>query len=320
MQIYYLSICIILLHVDHYYGFHIFGRNIRSNSANFIMSSKIFENFDALLFDCDGVIAETERDAHRITFNKAFTSMGISSEWDVTTYGELLKIGGGKERMTKYFNDVGWPDAVVSNKEQFIKQLHLLKTEFFKEVLESGSVPLRSGVTRLMDEAFSNNIAVAICSTSSEDAVTTVARRLLGEDRLNKLTIFAGDVVSKKKPSPDIYLLASESLNVAPNRCWVIEDSEIGLKAAKSAGMKCLVTKSFYTKDEDFTLADVVINGLDQGLDGPVSITYLNYKASTNAYKAPIPTKNADMFGADPNYAKMFSKIVKGEGGLPFGM
>ena len=58
----------------------------------------------ALLFDCDGVLVETERDGHRPAFNKAFQEMGIDAVWDVDEYGELLKVGGGKERMTAYLN------------------------------------------------------------------------------------------------------------------------------------------------------------------------------------------------------------------------
>jgi hypothetical protein len=55
----------------------------------------------ALLFDCDGVLADTERDGHRVTFNAAFEAKGLAHRWSVEEYGELLKIGGGKERMTK---------------------------------------------------------------------------------------------------------------------------------------------------------------------------------------------------------------------------
>lgn len=67
---------------------------------------------------------------------------------------------------------------------------------------------------------------------------------------MNTPQIFAGDVVQKKKPSPDIYLLAKDTLGLNPARTVVIEDSEIGLAAAKAAGMKCVVTKSSYTKEE----------------------------------------------------------------------
>ena len=113
---------------------------------------------------------------------------GISSEWGVEEYGELLKTGGGKERMTKYFDEVGWPSSIPEDKRvAVIAELHKLKTSLFQEVVESGAVPLRPGVQRLIDEAFSVNIPVAVCSTSNELAVTTIVRKLLGEERLSKM-------------------------------------------------------------------------------------------------------------------------------------
>jgi beta-phosphoglucomutase-like phosphatase (HAD superfamily) len=143
----------------------------------------ITQHFDALLFDCDGVLAETERDVHRISFNQAFKTKGLSNEWNVEKYGELLKIGGGKERMTAYFDEVGWPQAVSdSDRKSFIQELHLLKTENFNAVVESGAVSLRPGVMRLIDEAFAAGIFVAVCSTSNEAAVTTIVRTLLGKN------------------------------------------------------------------------------------------------------------------------------------------
>lgn len=106
----------------------------------------MLHNFDGLLFDCDGVIAETERDAHRVTFNQAFAAKGIDASWDVELYGKLLKIGGGKERMTSYFNEVGWPSSIAEeNRKEVIKELHLLKTELFQSVIESGAVTVRAG-------------------------------------------------------------------------------------------------------------------------------------------------------------------------------
>jgi hypothetical protein len=110
------------------------------------LSMKLMGNFDALLFDCDGVIAETERDAHRVTFNSAFKDKGLATEWDVELYGELLKIGGGKERMTAHFTKAGWPSFVAeADRASFVQELHLLKTAKFQAAVESGVVPLRPG-------------------------------------------------------------------------------------------------------------------------------------------------------------------------------
>lgn len=301
------------------------NRNIRfqrkpSLSLNMALS-KLYENVDALLFDCDGVLAETERDGHRVTFNKAFALKGLTNEWSVDEYEIHLKTGGGKERMTKYFDKVGWPDSVSpENRSSFIKDLHLLKTNLFTEIVDKGELPLRPDVSRLIDEALSNGLKVAVCSTSNEVAVTAIVRKNLGEERLKQMTIFAGDVVEKKKPAPDVYLLAAKTLGLQPERCWVIEDSEIGLKAAKAAGMKCIVTKSYYTKDEDFTGADVIVNDLSKGIDGPISLTYLNYKASQSVYKPITPTANTDLFSAGLDTASIFGKFAKGDmgKGIPF--
>lgn len=280
--------------------------------------------FDALLFDCDGVIAETERDAHRITFNQAFAAKGVKAEWGVEEYGELLKIGGGKERMTHYFDKVGWPSQVgpsEGERKSFVQDLHLLKTAKFQGLVESGAVPLRPGVSRLVDDAFASGIKVAVCSTSSVDAVTTIVRTLLGEERLAKMKIFAGDMVSRKKPAPDVYLLGASTLGVEPARCWVVEDSEIGLKAAKAAGMRCVVTKSIYTAQEDFANADVCIDNLDRGRDGAITAVYLNYLAK-GGYKKPTAEEtnaNSNMFGAPQDLGKMFRKIADGKMGGPMG-
>ena len=128
---------------------------LRPSESDFLhMSSR---NFDGLLFDCDGVIAETERDAHRISFNQAFASQGLEIVWGVEDYGNLLKIGGGKERMRYYFDQGDlWPkvaptinemdeNTVKVKKQSILKMLHEEKTKLFRSVIESGRVPIRPG-------------------------------------------------------------------------------------------------------------------------------------------------------------------------------
>ena len=130
-------------------------------------------------------------------------------------------------------------------------------------IIDSGQLPLRAGVKRLVDEAIAANLTLAVCSTSNERAVNLVVERLLGPERKEKFSaILAGDVVSKKKPDPEIYNLAKKHRGLAPEECVVVEDSRNGLIAAKEAGMKCLVTISSYTGDEDFTEADKIVSEL----------------------------------------------------------
>ncbi|XP_058195589.1 CBBY-like protein [Rhododendron vialii] len=217
----------------------------------------------ALLFDCDGVLVDTEKDGHRISFNDTFAEKELGVTWDVDLYGELLKIGGGKERMTAYFNKTGWPEKAPKGEEerkQFIASLHKRKTELFMALIEKKLLPLRPGVAKLIDQALAKGVKVAVCSTSNEKAVSAIVSCLLGPDRAEKITIFAGDVVPRKKPDPAIYVLAATTLGVEPSSCVVVEDSAIGLAAAKAAGMKCIVTKSGYTAEEDFVNADAVFD------------------------------------------------------------
>jgi HAD superfamily hydrolase (TIGR01509 family) len=216
----------------------------------------------AVIFDCDGVLADTERDGHRVAFNRAFAEKGLSIEWDVSLYGELLKIAGGKERMRHYFDTSGWPDG-VDDRDAFIKELHKLKTDIYMKLIESAELPLRPGVASLVDEAIAENVKLAVCSTSNEKAVNLVVERLLGLERKAKFDLLlAGDVVSKKKPDPQIYNLALERLGLKPSECVVIEDSRNGLLAAKAAGICCVVTTNGYTEDEEFTEADLVVSEL----------------------------------------------------------
>ncbi|KAJ4839992.1 hypothetical protein Tsubulata_030827 [Turnera subulata] len=217
----------------------------------------------ALLFDCDGVLVDTEKDGHRISFNDTFNEKELGVTWDVDLYGELLKIGGGKERMTAYFNKTGWPEKAPKSEEErkeFIASLHKRKTELFMALIEKKLLPLRPGVAKLVDQALGNGVKVAVCSTSNEKAVSAIVSFLLGPERAEKIKIFAGDVVPRKKPDPAIYTLAATTLSVDPSSCVVVEDSAIGLTAAKAAGMKCIVTKSGYTAEEDFLNADAVFD------------------------------------------------------------
>ncbi|HIG30218.1 MAG TPA: HAD family hydrolase [Verrucomicrobiales bacterium] len=212
----------------------------------------------ALIFDCDGVLVDTERDGHRVAFNKAFADAGLEIEWSIATYGQLLAVAGGMERMRHYFDEHGWPSG-TEDRIDFIKNLHARKTDLFMRIIESGELPLRSGVARLMDEAIKARVKLAVCSTSNERAVHSVVEKMLGKNRYAAFDeILAGEVVSEKKPDPEIYHLALERLKVRAEDCVVIEDSRNGLLAAKGAGMHCFVTPSAYTVDENFAEADQV--------------------------------------------------------------
>ena len=244
----------------------------------------------AILFDCDGVLADTERDGHRVSFNRVFAEKGLGFEWGVEEYGRLCEVGGGKERMTAYMNANGcWPaDCRTPTTEELtgpkglpldearlalVKECHARKTALFQELIASGVVPLRPGILRIVDEAIAEDVPLAVCSTSNEAAVRTLVQTLMGDERYAKFEFFCGDAVQNKKPAPDVYNLAAERMGLAKSECVVVEDSGIGNRAAKAAEMACLVTMSTYTADEDFAGADRVVTEL--GEDGPIRLADL---------------------------------------------
>jgi HAD superfamily hydrolase (TIGR01509 family) len=211
----------------------------------------------ALIFDCDGVLVDTERDGHRVAFNRAFAAAHIDAVWDVDVYGELLKIAGGKERMTHFFDTHGWPSGTTA--ETLIPELHKRKTALFTELIARGRLPLRPGVNRIVDEAHAAGIRLGVCTTSDPKAIDGVLD-LFGAERKKWFEIvLAGDIVKRKKPDPEIYVLAKQRLGLEGKDCVVIEDSRNGLLAALGAGMPTLITTSTYTKNENFRGAAKVV-------------------------------------------------------------
>ena len=187
---------------------------------------------------------------------------GIPVRWSVAEYKELVKVAGGKERMNYYFNKNGWPPN-YPDRTGLITDLHKLKTGIFMELISSGALPLRPGIARVIDEAIANHLKLAVCSTSNEKSVTLIIEKLLGEDRKKHINgIFAGDLVSHKKPDPEIYELCAEKLKIHPKNCLVIEDNRNGLLSAKAAGFNCLITTNEYSREEDFSEADFIVDEL----------------------------------------------------------
>jgi HAD superfamily hydrolase (TIGR01509 family) len=215
----------------------------------------------AIFFDQDGVIVDTEKDGHRVAFNRTFREFGLSVEWGVDEYQELLQIAGGKERMRHYLHARGFGRPVApAEEDDLIQKLHLRKTAIFVELIESGALPLRPGIRRVMTEAMAAGLKLAICTTSNEQAARAITSKILAEIRFD--LVLAGDIVKKKKPDPEIYLLALDKTGLKPYECVVIEDSRNGVQAAKAAGLRVVVTTNPYTQGEDLSGGDLIVTCL----------------------------------------------------------
>ena len=231
----------------------------------------------ALLFDCDGVLADTERFGHLPAFNLMFDEMGVPAHWSADDYAEKLKIGGGKERMASMFAEPGFTEranipADDAGRKDLLASWHKSKTGHFKQLVADGKIPGRSGIHRIVNGALDAGWTVAVCSTSAEESVRAVFERAAGSEAVGKVTFFCGDVVPAKKPAPDIYLLAVEKLGLDPATTLVVEDSRNGLRAAHAAGLPCLVTVNGYTRDEDMSEATLVVSELGDPGEPPIEV------------------------------------------------
>ena len=220
-----------------------------------------------LIFDCDGVLADTERFGHLPAFNATFREFGLPVEWSAEEYGRLLQIGGGKERMATLLTpalveEAGLPRDPDGQAAE-VARWHARKTAIYTEMVADGRLPPRPGIHRIIAEAQDAEWRLGVASTSAEASVRAILDVVAGPERAERFDLLlAGDVVARKKPAPDIYALAVERLAVAPDEVLVIEDSRNGLLAAIGAGLRCLVTVSDYTSDEAFSEAVMVVTSL----------------------------------------------------------
>ena len=222
----------------------------------------------ALIFDCDGVLADTERDGHLVAFNQMWREQGVNWQWDLDQYAIKLKIGGGKERIASLARDADFRAAyaVPASEDAWLATVaawHKRKSEIFKQLVASGAMPGRPGVRRLAQEASDRGWTLAVCSTSALSSVQAVLDSVMGKPLAARFAgVFAGDIVAAKKPAPDIYNHAARELALDPRDCVVVEDSRNGLLAATAAGMRCLVTTNGLTEREDFSEAALVVDSL----------------------------------------------------------
>jgi HAD superfamily hydrolase (TIGR01509 family) len=218
--------------------------------------------FDALIFDVDGTLADTE-ELHRQAFNEAFFACGVGWRWGPALYADLLRTTGGKERIAAYISHLQLAAAERGRLLRLIPEIHAAKTRLYREMVAQGHARPRPGVKRLMQEARAAGLQLAIASTTSPENVESLLHSSFGAQVPGWFNVIAtGDVVPKKKPAPDIYLLALERLGVTARRAIAFEDSQIGVQSAHAAGLFTVATPSLWTIGQDFSVANIVLTSL----------------------------------------------------------
>jgi HAD superfamily hydrolase (TIGR01509 family) len=218
----------------------------------------------AILWDVDGTLAETERHGHRVAFNQAFAACALPWRWDEARYGELLQVAGGRERLLHDMDSRSDAPASLAERTALAVRLHKLKNDCYARLAEHGGIPMRPGVLELMRECRAAGITMAIATTSSRANVAALLQAHLGTDWRQWFgAVVCGEDVARKKPDPEVYVCALEQLRCAPGDGLAIEDSPVGAAAALGAGIAVIVACSDYFPAEPLDRVLAMGSGFD---------------------------------------------------------
>jgi HAD superfamily hydrolase (TIGR01509 family) len=215
----------------------------------------------ALIFDVDGTLAETEA-AHLEAFNAAFVEVGLDWHWDEALYARLLRVAGGKERLLHYWTIIEPEETQGCKVKEIVDAVHAIKTRHYTERVSRG-LTLRPGVGRLITEANAAGIPVAIATTTTPANLDALLRPTLGGAWRKRFAAVCDAGTSPvKKPAPDVYLDVLRELNLRAADCLAVEDSENGLRSALGAGIPTLITPSVFSVQHQFDGALLVLPSL----------------------------------------------------------
>jgi len=208
-----------------------------------------------LIFDVDGVIADTEAVNARASIKIFADLLGVEG---VVRKDFEAGLGRGAEEYVK----AGARVHGLELTEEQIKKATQLRQEYFLKVLREEPLPAFPGVLELMEKAMKDkNFRVAIATSGTLEKSRAVLEA--ANVPYKKMVYINGDHVKNKKPDPELFLLAAEHIGIAPANCVVIEDAPNGVQAAKAAGAKCIaVTNS--TTAENLCEADLICDSLEQ--------------------------------------------------------
>ena len=212
-------------------------------------------NLYGLIFDVDGVIADTE---------------AVNARASIKVFEDLFGIKGVKRQdfeaglgrgAAEYVKAAAGIHGLEPTEEQ-IEKATQLRQEYFLKILSEEPLPAFPGVLELIEQVLQREdfrVAIATSSTLEKSQAVLKSAHIPFE----KMVYITGNDVKNKKPHPELFLLAAERMGIAPANCVVIEDAPNGVQAAKASGAKCIaVTNS--TDTAKLSEADLVCDSLEQ--------------------------------------------------------
>ena len=203
----------------------------------------------ALLLGSISTLADTS-ELQRRAFNKAFAEHGLGWEWGRDEYRGLLTSNGGADRVSAY--------AAERGEDVDAAAVHATKSSIFQESLSGGGLVPRPGVVETVRAARADGWSVGLVTTTSRENVDALLAGLDGLSADDFDVVTDATSVARGKPSPDVYELVLQHLEVEPSQVVAVEDNVGGVEAASGAGVTCLAFPNANTKDHDFGSTTVV--------------------------------------------------------------
>ncbi|CAN5743900.1 HAD family hydrolase [soil metagenome] len=212
---------------------------------------------EAVIFDVDGTLADTERHGHLPAFNAAFAEHGLDIVWDADEYGQLLTITGGRRRIAADLRARGFTETA----DNIAAAVHRTKTKLFRDRILTHGIPPRPGLVDLIAGLHDAGIRTAVATTGTRAWVEPLLQHIVGDGAMD--AVVTGDDVHDLKPHPEVYLRALEGLGLSAKNALAVEDSAIGLQAARAAGLATVVVTNEYTVGHEFPGAAAVLARFD---------------------------------------------------------
>lgn len=193
-------------------------------------------NIEAVIFDMDGVIFDTER-VYLEDWIKVFKQYGYDMKKEI--YVSVM--GTGRKNVKKVFKK-------EFGEELPIEEMYIIKDKLLVEAVENNKIPLKLGAIELLDFLRDNGYKIALATSAKRDRMKMQLNGANLEEKFDALV--CGDDVEKSKPNPDIFLKAANKLGVNPENCIVVEDSCAGIEAAHNAKMMGVHVEDLKEADE----------------------------------------------------------------------